>query len=174
MAQNDRYKRSRKAREKLGELICGGMDIEEAAKAALPDDDNRNTHIKGWKKKGVYPFGEVDSPPYNSLGDTVAQVAQQPSVVVSPTSVDDMWVKIERLVNETVDAKIKGIQLGSNVGLRPLLKKIKKDKPTSFRLPLALVERARVKATKERTSLNALVETFLFQYIGSPQDLLEE
>jgi predicted HicB family RNase H-like nuclease len=119
------------------------------------------------------------------VNDTVVQqsVFQNNDSVAPPVVqpvVDEMLLdKIEKLVNDAVESKIQSIQTelqsSSNVvKLRPILKKVKKDKPTSFRLPKILVERVKAQAKKDRTSINALVETFLFEYIGCPADLLEE
>jgi hypothetical protein len=206
MAQNDRYIRTRDRRFKLGELLADGMNEWDAYKIAFPLDNNISTNIKGFKNKGIYPFGEVDDPqptmsqsfatskelaaiprPYLNSSDTVAPSVATSSDTVAQTSVVDvsdsvLMGKIKTLVDEAVRAQIEVIKSSiesstSVVKMLPRLKRTKENtQPTSFRFPLELVQRAKEKAkTDPRGShgLNAIVEAFLFEYIGSPQDLLE-
>jgi hypothetical protein len=206
MAQNDRYIRTREGRFKMGELMAGGMNEREAYRLAFPTDANIGHHIKQFKIKGVYPFGEVDDPqptmsqsfatskelaaiprPYLNSSDTVAPSVATSSDTVAQTSVVDvsdsvLMGKIKTLVNEAVRAQIEVIRSSiesstSVVKLRPKLKRTKENSiPTSFRLPKKLVEQAKKAAkTDPRGSmgLNGLVESLLFEYIGSPRDLLE-
>jgi hypothetical protein len=177
MGEKAVFKDRPEKRELLGELLKTLDEKTAIRKLNLGKTPGRI--IDTWKRKGLYPY---DTPDVVQVNDTVVQqsVFQNNDSVVQPV-VDEMLMgKIEQLVNDAVEARIQSIrtelQSSSNVAkTRPKLKRTQEDTiPTSFRFPSALLRKARVQAKKDRTSLNALVETFLFEYIGCPADLLEE
>lgn len=202
MAVNELYRRTRAGRFKLGELIAEGMGEREAYKIAFPNDNNIGTHLNGFKKKKVYPFGDIDDPQDATQSYTVvkpvAQVSDsvaQPSVVPVYDSVfqekvkevvEDALAKFEVQTISVIKARIDAIaekldssepRSASVLQPRPRLKRSKPETtPTSFRLNKELIKRAKAKAKidpRGSINLNGLIETFLWEYIGCPQDLLE-
>ena len=179
MGEKAVFKDRPEKRKLLGELLKT-LD-EPTAIAALKLGKTPGRIIETWKRKGLYPY---DTPDVAQVNDTVVE----PVVQVNDTVVDEIvdiyervdLGRIKTLVNEAVEARIQDIrtelQGSSSVArIRPKLKRTQEDTlPTSFRFPSALVKRARAKARKDQQSLNSVVETFLFEYIGCPSDLLEE
>jgi len=194
------YKRSREHRKKIVNLMQQGKTIEQAEDIVLKGNSNRSRNLAKWKQLGLCPYGDIDPPIVPTLPPKVLPTVPdgavaQPSVVQLHDSV--ALDKLHTIVDERVDKlmaqeisliteRLKALENAfgtqsygaSVVKLRPRLKRKQGDTiPTSFRFPKELVRRARVKAKSDpigSAGLNALVETLLFDYIGSPDDLLDK
>lgn len=176
------YIRTRDKRHRLGNLLDSGIPEKQAIKDAKLGK-NAARDIRQWKEIKLYPFGDIDKPETTTPSYTVAPKVYD---TVSHESVindnDRLIDKIKEVINMVLETRIKNIEdkliYGSGVvQLRPKLKRtIDNCVPTSFRLPKELVNRAREKAKSDPLGvmgLNSVVESLLFQYIGSPEDLLE-
>ena len=179
------YKRSREHRKKIVDLMQQGKTIEQAADEVFKGNSNKARSLKIYKKRGLFPYGKVDPPfkppqPPNVVPEENHTISQETVVAMNDSLRID---KIEEVIDMTLEARVKALEdrlncSASVVKLRPKLKRAKEDTiPTSFRFPKELVRRAREKAKSDpiaSAGLNALVETLLFEYIGSPDDLLDK
>lgn len=178
------YKPSEKYRYAIAEKLEQGYTLKEAEDEVFKGNSNKSRHLKLYNKRGFFPYGMIDPPPKPKPPPTVVPAmthrAAQESVVKENDAV--LMNRIKTVVNEVVDFKLKAIEvkLRSTSGVvqfRPKLKRtLKNATPVSFRLPKELVKRAKDKAKHDpigSMGLNAIVESLLFQYIGSPKDLLE-
>jgi len=177
------YIRTRAKRYLLGNLLDSGLTEKQAIKEAkLGKNSARN--VKQWKEINLYPFGDIDKPETTTQQSTVVSKVYDTVSHENVINVNDsvLIAKIKEVINIVLEARIKNIEdkltcNSSVVQLRPKLKRtIDNCVPTSFRLPKELVRRAKDKAKNDpmgTTGLNSIVESLLFQYIGSPEDLLE-
>jgi hypothetical protein len=177
------YIRTRDKRYLLGNLLGSGMTERQAIKEAKLGK-NAARDIRLWKEIKLYPFGDIDKPETTTQPSTVVPQVYDTVSHHSVINVDDSVLinKIKEVVNMVLEPRIKNIEdkltcNSSVVQLRPKLKRtIDNCVPTSFRLPKELVKRVKDKAKNDpmgATGLNSVVESLLFQYIGSPEDLLE-
>lgn len=195
------YKPSRKYRYAIAELLDSGKTLEEAEDIVMKGVSNRAKYLRNYSNQGLFPYGELDPPMATKLSSRLSLTANasvaQPSVVqlhdtVAPDRINEVIdERLDRFLTQEIsliEARIKALeeQLSAaqpcsasvvKVKLRPRLKRSTEDTiPTSFRFPKELIRRARAKAKNDpigNSGLNALVETLLWEYIGSPQDLLE-
>lgn len=159
---------TRKYRYQIADLMQQGYTIQQAEDIVMKGNSNKSRDLKSYKQRGLYPYGKVDSP-----------LETNPSSFVN----DGLSIaQIKKLVDKFLEPKLKNLEdklRCSSIRLqkRPKLKRtLDNCIPTSFRLPRELVERAREKAKVDPVGvagLNGLVELWLFEYIGSPPDLLE-
>ncbi len=172
------YIRTREKRYRLGNLMDSGMTEKQAIKEAKLGK-NSARDVRQWKGINLYPFGDIDKPETTTQQSTVVSKVYD---TVSHENDSVLIAKIKEVINIVLEARIKNIEdklscSSSAVKLRPKLKRtINNCVPTSFRLPKELVRRAKDKAKNDPmgvTGLNSIVESLLFQYIDSPEDLLE-
>lgn len=165
---------------------------------------NRKRTVLNWIKRDLWPYGKLDPCPDITVCQAVAQipvptirkegdyeeivyyegVVQQDYSVVIPEAQKNDSVVIPEEIYRRIDAleadiaTIKGQLQSSQPDLQVCPKLIKGDEmPTSFRLPKKLVYLAKKKAkqdTRGRMGLSALVEAFLFDYVGRPDELIEK
>ena len=164
----DRYTSSMDTRMKLAELLEQGISELEAIKIALQGDSNAARKINTWKAHGVYPFGPVSAPGDQLLMDIPA--AAKPVAAPVRPSRDDLTDMIRQVVKAELAQHTPTIEV-----VRPKLKRSKATTTMkSFRCPEALWDLADKKAQTLNMSLNGVVESLLFQWLGSPEELLKD
>lgn len=173
---------TRKYRYKIADLRQEGKTFEEAEDIVLKGQSNKAKYLKSYKKRGLYPYGEVDKPHKTTQPSNVVPEDNHdlPQATVVDTNDSLKIDKIEEVIDMTLEARVKALEdrlsCSADGGLlRPRLQR-NACRPTSFRLPKDLLKRATEKARSDPVGvmgLNAIVELLLFQYIGSPKDLLE-
>jgi hypothetical protein len=179
------YKRSREHRKNIVKLMQQGKTRVQAADEVFKGNSNKARSLKIYKKQGLFPYGKVDPLFMTEQSSNVVPEANQTLSQATLVDTNDSLRtdKIEEVIDMTLEARVKALEdrlncSASIVKLRPKLKRSIGDTiPTSFRFPKELVRRAREKAKSDpigSAGLNALVETLLFEYIGSPDDLLDK
>jgi predicted HicB family RNase H-like nuclease len=170
--EDNRYISTRDERFKMGALMKDGMDERKAFKKAFPGKKDVGTYIARWKAGGVYPFGEIDGPD-ESQATFLPQLKDTTNTLQDSVSVAQIAI-IRDIVRQEVSTALQSNAIQSN-SIRPILKRSKKDtSPKTFRCPEKLWQLAEQRAKSQGMSLNGLVETLLFEFVGRPEDLLAE
>lgn len=180
--------RSREIRYKIGELLNQGKTFLEAEMEVMENDSNRSRQIKKWKKSGVYPYGLLDAPNGTEGNYTFEPtVTQQPAGgIIKQTSFgipknlekNTMERYLENLSAEDV-LKLTALKFGIDssaleITTPKLRRSMDTTKPVSVRLSKELLQRVNDKLKAENKSLSGVVESLLFQWIGSPRDMVDE
>lgn len=159
----DQYTRSLGVRLELGRLLAEGMSEPEAIKIVMQGDSNTSRKIETWKKNDVYPFGSVSGPD-GQLPIDISSTTATPGKAHS-----DLVALIQQIVQKELSQHKPSIEV-----VRPSLDRKKSNtKMKSFRCPQALWDMADKKAQSQNMSLNGVVESLLFQWLGSPDELLK-
>ena len=175
MAQDNRYTRSMDVRIKLAGLLKDGMAESDAVKIALEGDSNAARKIATWKKNGVYPYGNVSAPVADtSVPDDNRQIAfidppQNDPPAMSPDA------SLVELIRTIVQEELAKQEITNRIEVvRPIMERTQKtSQMKSFRCPARLWELADSKAKLSNMSLNGVVESLLFQWLGCPEELLK-
>lgn len=180
--------RSREIRYRIGELINQGKTFEHAEREVMGNDPNKSRQIRTWKKNGVYPYGLLDAPngsetEYILKPEVTTQPAGRTMKQATFETQDDIGKNtIERYVDtlSTEDVlKLTALKFGIDAKvLESTTPKLRRStgttKPVSVRLSKELLERVNDKLKAENKSLSGVVESLLFQWVGSPRDMIDE
>lgn len=161
-----KYSESLNERIELKRLIDSGMSADEAIKTVYPDNSNRSTYLKRWQKNGVYPFGLVGKP-----SDQIGLIDLPPARTDSPTAIsNELITTIQAIVQREIAKTKPTIEV-----VRPrLARSLETSSMKSFRCPILLWKMAQEKADTLNMSLNGVVESLLFQWLGRPDELLKK
>lgn len=191
------YARSRNIRYEIGKLVSEGKTFREAELIAMAGDSNRPRQVANWKKRGIYPYGEIDKPSEAENDyDLPSEVITKPQVekvqktkrdfteTFNAANITDekiMRQVVEYANNRKIFMNVWAMQLLTNPEtIKNVVPRIKRTSDTmhavSIRLPEELLKRVReqIKVDNKGQTLSSLVETLLFEYLGKPEDLIDK
>lgn len=184
----DQFFRSRDQRYKIGELIEKGTPLHEAENIVMQGDSNKTRQIRKWKEKQLYPYGQNDAPgdenteyifQQHAAPQPAEKIFKQTSFEIPISNESDTLNRyLENLSAEDVlklTAQKFGIDPSAIESTTPRLRRsMDTTKPVSVRLSKQLIERVNDKLKAENKSLSGVVESLLFQWVGSPRDMIDE
>lgn len=169
-----KYVKSQDIRNNIGKLIEQGIPERQAIKQVMKGDGNAARTVKTWKEQGIYPFGDIDAPARTLDSEVDDNV---------DTMNDTQKQQQEQLIRDIVRQELATERQSNSdsvqcLAMRPRFRRnMDNTIPKTFRCSKELWSRAELKARKDPATggnLNGLIEILLFQYLGSPSDLLKE
>lgn len=183
-----RYTVSREKRFRMGELINEGKTLIEAENIVLAGDQNRSRNTDKWREMGLYPYGTLDSPNDESMNyfpEMESVIKGKDTERTKTESITHYNIKKntfdEYLQSLSAEDVLRlavtrfGISTDEIDSVSPRLKRSAAESMTvTVRLPKELVKRVKEKLSAEGMSMSRVIEEALFQYIGSPQDMVDK